>query len=103
MTHAAALSLRQDEATFDRWRQGAIELRFRESRETLLAHTAELERIVAPASVFGAEEESWSRRLYKRLSGYAHSQAGRDNAVFWESNGPVYRPQTHLLAEEEMR
>lgn len=103
MTHAAALALRADKPTFERWRAAEIELRFRESRETLLTNATDLERMVAPASVFGDTELSWSRRLYKRLSGYAHSQAGRDNAAFWESNGPVYRPQTHLLAEAEMR
>lgn len=103
MTHAAALAIRDDKATFDRWRAGEVELRFRESRETLLANTADLERRVAPASVFGDDDTSWSRRLYKRLSGYTHSEAGRDNAAFWESNGPVYRPQTHLLGEAEMR
>lgn len=103
MTHAAALAIRDDQATFNRWRAGEVELRFRESRETLLANTGDLERLVTPASVFGDADTSWSRRLYKRLSGYAHSEAGRDNAAFWESNGPVYRPQTHLLAETEMR
>jgi hypothetical protein len=66
-------------------------------------HATALERTVQPASVFADQPTAWARRLYKRLCGYAHSQAGQDNTAFWESNGPVYRPEARGQTERELR
>jgi hypothetical protein len=103
MTHAAALAVEQDHARFTDWRAASIELRFQQSRATLAGHATALERTVQPASVFADQPMAWARRLYKRLCGYAHSQAGQDNTAFWESNGPVYRPEAHRQTEQELR
>jgi hypothetical protein len=103
ITHAAALAVANDAERYVRWREAKVEPRFRDSRNTLLAHADALEHVVAAASVFGDLPDGWARRLYRRLCGYAHSQAGSDNAVFWESNGPVYRPTIHRQCEVELR
>jgi hypothetical protein len=103
MTHAAALAVEQDHARFADWRTARIELRFQQSRATLAQSATALERNVQPSSVFADQPTAWARRLYKRLCGYAHSEAGQDNAAFWESNGPVYRTETHRQTEQELR
>ena len=57
----------------------------------------------APDSVFGNEEASWSKSRYARLCGYAHSEAGYNNADFWESNGPIFVPRALEVVEAELR
>lgn len=103
MTHAAALAVQRDAVRLNDWRQARIELRFRESRSALSNAAGDLEASVQPASVFSNDRAAWATRLYRRLSGYAHSQAGQDNAAFWESNGPVYRGVIHRQVEVELR
>jgi hypothetical protein len=103
LTHAAALAVEQDEARYRSWRTATVELRFRDSRQALERATATLEGLVRPAAVFADQPTAWTRRLYKRLCGYAHSEAGKDNAAFWESNGPVYRHVLHRQVEQELR
>ena len=103
MTHAAALAVRSDAERFAGWREARVDLRFQDSRRALLKAAADLEGRVVPASVFSEAPAAWARRVYKRLCGYAHSEAGQDNAAFWESNGPVYRPETYRQTEEELR
>ncbi len=44
-----------------------------------------------------------ARRPDRRLCAYAHAQAGYNNADFWASNGPVYRPNTYELVLDELR
>jgi len=53
--------------------------------------------------VFGNDDTSWSKARYARLCAYAHSRAGYNNADFWESNGPVYRPNALEVVEAEYR
>jgi len=43
------------------------------------------------------------RSRYARLCAYAHSQAGYNNADFWESNGPVFVPSALTVVEREFR
>jgi hypothetical protein len=45
----------------------------------------------------------WLALLYRRLCAYAHSQAGFNNADFWKSNGPVYRPRADTLILDELQ
>ena len=47
--------------------------------------------------------DGWLAILYQRLCAYAHSQAGFNNADFWESNGPAYRPQAYVVVIDELR
>jgi hypothetical protein len=96
LLHAAFYAARKEEESFTRWREGEIRPRFLDS-------CLELERSPATAPigalVFGPG--GWARSLYDRLCAYAHSRGGYNNADFWESNGPVYRPKAFSLVLTE--
>jgi len=63
----------------------------------------QLDADAAPESVFGDSRTAWTRDRYARLCAYAHSQAGYNNADFWESNGPIYVPAALHVVEAEFR
>jgi hypothetical protein len=104
MTIAAGLAVTNNVTLFGRWRAGQ-EISFGQARSWIRgsAEGAQIDREVAPHSVFGNVDTSWIKDRYSRLCAYAHSQAGYNNADFWESNGPVYRPQALMVVEAEMR
>lgn len=105
MTHAAALAATKREQDFDRWRKGDLELRFQASRK-LIAESKTGQQIAQRSGhpAFGdLSEGGWLAALYRRLCAYAHSQAGYNNADFWESNGPVYSPSAYMLVFDELR
>jgi hypothetical protein len=106
MTHSACFAVTGDAATFASWRQGSTEPKFAQSRRNIGGSAAGrgVEGAVAPASVFGElAANGWLATLYKRLCGYSHSAAGYNNADFWESNGPIYRPKAYATVLEELR
>ncbi len=90
---------------FDRWRNGERQIGFGQARAWLRDSTAgrQVESDAAPHSVFGDDDSSWMRSRYARLCAYAHSQAGYNNADFWESNGPVFVPSALTVVEREFR
>jgi hypothetical protein len=106
MTHAAALAATGREAEFRQWRAGDLELRFGVSREAIQGSEVgqRITRRLGGGPVFGdLRSGGWIAILYRRLCAYAHSQAGYNNADFWESNGPVYVPRTYVLILDELR
>jgi hypothetical protein len=104
MTIAAGLAVTNNSALFGKWRAGQ-EISFGQARSWLRDSTAgaQVDREAAPESVFGDVSTSWIKDRYSRLCAYAHSRAGYNNADFWESNGPVYRPQALAVVEAEFR
>jgi len=106
MTHAAALAATERSVEFAQWRNGELELRFGVSHADIAASRIgiTIEANMSCGSLFGAlSGGGWLARLYRRLCAYAHSQAGFNNADFWESNGPVYRPHAYDLVIDELR
>lgn len=104
MTIAAGLAVTNNPTLFNRWRSGQ-EISFGQARSWLRdsADGTQVDGDVAPESVFGDAATSWMKDRYSRLCAYAHSQAGYNNADFWESNGPVFRPQALAVVEAELR
>jgi len=104
MSVAAALAATANPALFGRWRQGQ-EIGLGQSRAWLRDSSdgQKIDGEVHPESIFGDDPSAWLKDTYARLGGYAHSQAGYNNADFWESNGPVYRPQALDVVEAELR
>ena len=102
---AAALAVRNNDKYFQEWRAGTREIKFGNARELLRdsADGKQVDTDGAPESVFGDADTSWVKNRYGRLCAYAHSQAGYNNADFWESNGPVFRPLVLGLVEAEFR
>lgn len=106
MTHAAALAATDRGDDFVLWRKGDLELRFGDSRRAIGASSIGryIEERLGGSWLFGdLDIPGWLAALYRRLSAYAHSQAGFNNADFWESNGPVYRPNAYELVIDELR
>ena len=105
MIVAAACSVTADGQLYADWRAGTKEVRFREARERLRdsALGTHVDADAAPGSVFGDSRTAWTRDRYARLCAYAHSQAGYNNADFWESNGPIYVPAALHVVEVEFR
>jgi len=104
MTVSASLAVTSNASLFARWR-GGQEISFGQARAWLRdsADGRKLDAEVAPQSIFGDDPGAWLKESYARLGGYAHSQAGYNNADLWESNGPVYRPRALKVVEEELR
>jgi hypothetical protein len=104
MTVSASLAVTRNTSLFSKWREGQ-EISFGQARAWLRdsADGRQLDADVAPHSVFGDHPTAWLKETYARLGGYAHSQAGYNNSDFWESNGPVYRPNALAVVEEEFR
>ncbi len=102
---AAALAVTGKQELFNRWRNGERQIGFGQARAWLRDSTAgrQVESDAAPHSVFGDDRSSWTRSRYARLCAYAHSQAGYNNADFWESNGPIFVPNALMLVEREFR
>ena len=67
------------------------------------AEGKQVEAAAAPESILGDADTAWMKSRYKRLCAYAHSQAGYNNADFWKSNGPVFRPRALAVTEAEFR
>ena len=101
----AALAVTDSHGSFEAWRAGTKEFGFGTARALLRDSPlgTEVDEDSAPASVFGDGDEAWAKRRYKRLCAYAHSQAGYNNADFWESNGPVFVPSALGVVETEFR
>jgi hypothetical protein len=102
---AASLAVTGNDALFQKWRVEGQEISFGQARAWLRdsADGAQVDADADPQSVFGDADTSWTKARYSRLCGYAHSQAGYNNADFWESNGPVFSPQALQLVEAEFR
>jgi hypothetical protein len=105
MTIASAFSVRNEEARFRRWRAGTLEVKFGNARDWLRDSRSgqQVDADAAPGSVFGQGATAWVNDRYARLCAYAHSQAGYNNADFWESNGPIFVPSTLNVVESEFR
>jgi hypothetical protein len=94
MMAAAALAVTNNRELFDLWRRGEQQIGFRRARRWLRDSTEgmKIDGDLAPFSVFGDDDSSWTKSRYARLCAYAHSQGGYNNADFWESNGPIFVP-----------
>jgi hypothetical protein len=105
MAIAAGLAVTNNTALFAKWRKDGQEITFGQGRTWLRDNPAgaQIDLLVAPESVFGNESTAWMKARYATLCAYAHSQSGYNNADFWESNGPVYRPQALAVVETELR
>ena len=102
---ACALAATDNSESFNGWRNGTKRFGYGTAR-ALLRDSALGQKVdadAAPASVFGDVSTSWTNDRYARLCAYAHSQAGYNNADFWESNGPVFRPAALAVVEAEFR
>jgi hypothetical protein len=101
----AALAVTNNVKSFQAWRQGTKQYGFGAARA--LIRDSELGQQIdddaAPESVFGDDDGSWTKTRYSRLCAYAHSQAGYNNADFWESNGPIFVPSALQVVEAEFR
>ena len=104
MTHAAAFVATGNQQGLEDWRDGLIEPTVGNSRAEIFRSPlgVQIEALVAPASIFSSVSTAWSKRLYRRLCGYAHSRSGYQNADFWESNGPVWVPRALETIEREL-
>jgi hypothetical protein len=102
---AAGLAVTGNHELFNRWRNGEQQIAFGQARAWLRDSTLgrQVESDAAPHSVFGDGDSSWTKSRYARLCAYAHSQAGYNNADFWESNGPVFVPSALIIVEQEFR
>ena len=106
LVHAAALANRGDLDELRRWLKGEVELAVGRSLGHLHASDAgQALQAETGCSAFGRNQSdnSWLRRLYARLCGYAHSRAGSSNVDFWQSNGPVYVPGAVSTVFREFR
>jgi hypothetical protein len=105
MAVASALAVSNNKQSFDAWRAGTKAFGFGVAR-AMIRDTATGKRVdadAAPGSVFGDADTSWMKNRYARLCAYAHSQAGYNNADFWESNGPIFVPAALAVVEAELR
>jgi hypothetical protein len=105
MIIAASLAVTNNSALFQKWRESGQEISFGQARAWLRDSQvgAQVDADAAPESVFGDLPASWTKSRYARLCAYAHSQAGYNNADFWESNGPVFAPAALGVVEAEFR
>lgn len=105
MMASAALAVTNNCEQFELWRRGEYQVGFRRARRWLMqsAEGLKIDSDVAPHSIFGDDDSSWTNSRYARLCAYAHSQAGYNNADFWESNGPVFAPRALAVVEQEFR
>ena len=102
---AAGFAVTGNQELFNRWRNGERQIGFGQARAWVRDSAAgrQVESDAAPHSVFGDGDSSWARSRYARLCAYTHSQAGYNNADFWESNGPIFVPSALLVVEQEFR
>ena len=102
---AASLAATNNQVLFDQWRKGERQIGLGQARVWLRDSPTgkQIENDAAPDSVLGDGDTSWTKARYARLCAYAHSQAGYNNADFWESNGPVFVPTALRVVEEEFR
>ena len=102
---ASALAVVNKKPLFRRWRAGTVEIRFGQARAWLRDSPVgqQVDTDAAPASVFGDDSTAWAKARYAQLCTYAHSQAGYNNADFWESNGPVFSSRALNVVEQEFR
>jgi hypothetical protein len=105
MTVAAGFAVTNNWALFQQWRQSGQEIGFGQARAWLRdsGDGQQVDGDAAPESVFGNSASSWTKSRYARLCAYAHSRSGYNNVDFWESNGPVFRPQALSVVEAEFR
>ncbi len=105
LTVAAGLAVRGNRPMFVQWRRGENQIDYGQARAWLRdsSEGQKVEEDAAPHSVFGNDGSSWTRARYARLCAYSHSQAGYNNADFWESNGPVFVPKALVVVEQEFR
>ena len=93
MTHAANCIVRGKDEQYRRWRDGTIELAFKNSVDILEGHssTAKFGGSLPGGAMFG--QDGVFRSLYRELCRFAHGSPGHTNADIWESNGPVFVPE----------
>lgn len=105
MTVAAGLAVQGNSALYERWHEKGQEISFGQARAWLrdCVEGRMVDAEAAPDSVFGDGDTAWLKERYATLCAYAHSRAGYNNADFWESNGPVYRPRALEVVDEELR
>lgn len=105
LTVAAGLAVTNNTKLFKRWREQGQEISFGQARSWLRDSRSgkTIDSDVNPASVFGDLPSAWMKSRYGRLCAYAHSHNGYNNVDFWESNGPVFRPQALAVVETEFR
>jgi hypothetical protein len=105
MAIAAGLVVTNNAALFAKWRQAGQEISFGQARAWLRDSSdgTKIDQEINPDSVFGDDARAWMKDRYATLCAYAHSRSGYNNADFWESNGPVYRPRALTVVEEETR
>ena len=102
---AAGLAVTENQELFNRWRNGERQIGFGQARAWLRDSDPghQIDSDASPHSIFGDDDSSWTRSRYARLCAYAHSQAGYNNADFWESNGPIFVPSALRVVEAEFR
>lgn len=102
---AAGLAVTENQELFNRLRNGERQIGFGQARAWLRdsAVGRQVDSDGSPHSVFGDDDSSWTKSRYARLCAYAHSQAGYNNADFWESNGPIFVPSALRVVEAEFR
>lgn len=92
---------------FQQWRAGQLELGLGRACDNLMRA-----RVVRPLNTYLAAllndslfeqrgntnglQPGWARRLFADLSQYAHSRPGFTNGDMWQSNGPVYVPDSFI-------
>ena len=105
MAVAAGLAVEGNALLFEKWREDGHEISFGQARAWLRDSGVgrKIAAEVAPDSVFGDADAAWMKDRYSTLCAYAHSRAGYNNADFWESNGPVYRPRALTVVDKELR
>ena len=102
---AAALAVTNNPELYGRWRRGEDQIGFGQARAWVRDSTdgKKIDREIAPHSIFGNQDSSWTKTLYARLCGYAHSRAGYNNPDFWESTGPLFIRGALTVVEQEFR
>lgn len=92
---------------YEKWRQGKVILKFDTvcSRVNASGQLSELRdhlRSKVSDSLFDQRspdsDAGWARRLYRKLSNYAHARPGHTDGDLRESNGPIYVPGAFIEA-----
>lgn len=102
---AAGLAVTNNTNLFDKWRKAGHEISFGQARAWLRdSQTGQrVDQDAGLTPVFHDAPNAWMKSRYARLCSYAHSQSGYNNVDFWESNGPVFRPDALAVVESEFR
>ena len=103
ITISMTLELSGELQVFSEWQAGRRELHFGGAADQATAHPSlrALEhqlRAKVGDNLFrqkaGNDAGGLARRLFRRISGFAHAAPGLTDADLWRSNGPVFAPAT---------